>query len=242
MTVISITPSQVSALPVVIQTGLTGPTGASGGPTGPTGNTGSVGGTGPTGASPTGPTGNTGPTGKTGPSGPTGFTGPPGSLGGTGLTGPTGITGPTGTTGATGAAITSSVFASASPVGNVSTTEKAMGLGGSFTFTPASTGRLVIWFGGMALNATGAGDGTTITARYGIGTAPANGDTSSLGTQFGLPQHFVGSTTAGQQGFVIMGQIAGLTLGVACWVDLSLVAVSAGGSTVKDVQCIIIEI
>jgi hypothetical protein len=133
---------------------------------------------------------------------------------------------------------------SASPVGGVSTTEKAMGLGlvAGFTITPQVTGNVVVWIGGMALNSTLAGDGTNITGRYGTGTAPSNAATAGLGTQFGAIQHFIASTTAGQQGFVVMGTITGLTLGTAVWFDLSLLAVTAGGSTVKDVQIVVFEI
>jgi len=109
-------------------------------------------------------------------------------------------------------------------------------------FTPEKTGSLVIWIGGVALNSTAAGDGVTITGRYGTGTAPSNGDTSGLGTQFGTPQHFVASTTAGQQGFIVMGKVTGLTVGVACWFDLSLLAVTAGGASVKDVQYVAMEV
>lgn len=131
-------------------------------------------------------------------------------------------------------------FSSASPTGGVSTTEKAMGL--AFAFTPSKTGNIVVNIGGMALNSTLAGDGTTITGRWGTGSAPANGATTGLGTQFGLPQHFVGSTTAGQAGFFITGEVTGLTVGAAIWIDLSVVAVTGGGSTVKDVTCSVIEV
>ncbi len=241
MTVISVTPSPVSALPVVVGgIGVTGPTGASPGSTGPTGPTGA----GPTGASVTGPTGNTGPTGVTGVTGntgPTGLTGPPGTIGGAGFTGPTGNTGATGAVGTLGG---STSGLSASPTGNVSTTEKAMGLGttSGFFYTPSGSGTIAVWIGGMAINSTGAGDGVTITGRYGTGTAPANGDTSGLGSTFTTAQHFVGSTTAGQQGFIVMGRVTGLSVGVACWVDLSIVAVTGGGASVKDVQCVILEV
>lgn len=129
---------------------------------------------------------------------------------------------------------------SATPTGNVSTTEKAMGL--AFAFTPQVTGNMLVWIGGVALNSTAAGDGTTISGRYGTGSAPANGATTGLGTLFGLAQHFVASTTAGQQGFICMGKITGQTLGTAMWFDLSLLAVTGGGSTVKDVQFIVHEI
>lgn len=128
------------------------------------------------------------------------------------------------------------------PAGNVSTTEKAMGLGFSFNMTPTKSGNVLVWIGGVAINTTAPGSGVTITGRYGTGTPPSNADTSGLGTQFGTPQHFVGSTTAGQQGFMVMGKISGLTPGDAYWFDLSIVAVTSGGATVKDTQFIAIEV
>lgn len=133
---------------------------------------------------------------------------------------------------------------SAAPVGGVSTTEKAMGLGlvAGFTITPQVTGRVTVFIAGMAMNSTSAGDGTTITGRYGTGTAPSNGATTGLGTAFGQPQEFVASTTAGQQGFMCMGIISGLTLNVAVWFDVSLLAITGGGSTVKDVQIVVVEV
>jgi hypothetical protein len=132
---------------------------------------------------------------------------------------------------------------SASPTGNVSTTEKAMGLGlvSGFTITPQVTGNVCVWIAGVALNSTAAGDGTNITGRWGTGTAPSNGATSGLGTQFGAIQHFIGSTTAGQQGWMVMGRVTGLALNTAVWFDVSLVAVTGGGSTVKDCQIIVFE-
>ncbi len=132
---------------------------------------------------------------------------------------------------------------SSTPTGGVSTTEKAMGLGlvSGFTLTPQVTGRVAVWIAGVALNSSAAGDGTNITGRYGTGTAPSNAATTGLGTQFGAIQHFVGSTTAGQQGFMVMGIITGQALNTALWFDVSLLAVTAGGSTVKDCQIIVYE-
>ncbi len=95
---------------------------------------------------------------------------------------------------------------------------------------------------GMALNSTLAGDGTTITGKYGTGTAPTNGQTSSLGTTFGIAQHFVGATTAAQAGFTVLGKITGLALNTAVWFDLTLLAVTGGGASVKDVQFIAFEV
>lgn len=241
MTVTVNTPAPVAAFPVVVVGGPTGPSGGptgATGPTGPTGKTGPTGpfGTGPTGASATGPTGPgyTGPTGKTGPAGNS-VTGP---------TGATGVTGPTGRTGPTGPSFNDYFAAatSASPAGNVSTTEKAMGLGATFTYTPTRTGKVLVWVCGVALNSTAVDSGTTVTGRYGTGTAPVNGATTGLGTAFGLSQHFVASTTAGQQGFTVLGSITGLALSTAVWFDLSLLAVTSGGATVKDVQFAVLEV
>jgi hypothetical protein len=133
---------------------------------------------------------------------------------------------------------------SATPTGNISTTATAMGLGlvSGFSISPQKTGNVMVWIAGMALNSSGAGDGVTITGRYGTGTAPSNAATTGLGTAFGAPQHFVGSTTAGQQGFMVMGSVTGLTVGQAYWFDLSIVAVTAGGASVKDVQIVVLEV
>ncbi len=132
---------------------------------------------------------------------------------------------------------------SAAPTGNVSTAAKMMGLGlvAGFSITPQVTGRIMVIVAGVALNSTAAGDGTSITGKTGTGTAPSNGG-ASAGTTFGLQQHFIASTTPGQQGFTCMGIVSGLTLNVAVWIDLEVIAVTAGGASVKDVQCIAFEI
>lgn len=236
----SYVPAPIMAQPVVI---VGGPTGPSNGPTGSTGPAGATGFTGATGSA--GPTGITGPTGAAGPTGagaftgPIGFTGPPGS-GGVGPTGPSGAVGPTG---ADGAGATTAVYNNtvASPTGNVSTNDTAMGMGPSFSFTPGGSGKIFVLISGMVLNSTAAGSGVNIRGRFGTGTPPANGVISGLGTQFGATQHFVGSTTAGQQGFSVHGCL-GLTAGTAYWFDLSIQAVTSGGATVKDVQFSILEL
>jgi hypothetical protein len=224
-------------MPVVV---IGGPTGPSGGPTGPTGRTGptaATGMTGPTGR--LGPTGFTGPTGATGAgafTGPTGYTGPPGSVGAAStVTGPTGATGSIGPAG-TAQGVTNFVN---NPTGNVSTLEVHMGLGANFSITPSKSGLVFAIISGMVLNSTAAGNGVNVRGRYNTGTAPANGATAS-GNALGAIQHFVASTTAGQQGFCIHG-IVSLTVGVAWWFDLSIQAVTAGGATVKDVQFSAIE-
>jgi hypothetical protein len=128
---------------------------------------------------------------------------------------------------------------SAAPTGNVSTTAKMMGL--AIAITPQVTGRLRVIIAGMVLNSTLAGDGTNITGKYGTGAAPANG-AASAGSAVGIQQHFIASTVAGQQGFTVLGVITGLALNVAVWLDLELIAVTGGGSTVKDVQWVVEEV
>lgn len=230
----------VAAYPVVL--GGTGPTGPASGPTGPTGPTGSAatgatGATGPSGISITGPTG----FGATGPTGATGKTGPAGSA----VTGPTGATGPTGVTGYTGYAWGSTAQVFSSPTGGVTSTSGVMlGLGSKFTFVPVGTGRIMILLAGLAQNSTAAGDGTTVVGRFGVGAAPHYGDAPS-GTQLGSTQRFIASTTAGWQGWMVMDVINTVpfaALGTTFWVDVELIAVTAGGSAVQDVQFIAVEL
>lgn len=244
----SSTPAPVAAMPVVVVGGPTGPPSGQTGPTGPAGVaslTGATGFTGPTGI--TGPTGQLGPTGVGAFTGPRGVTGPPGS----GAIGPTGYTGPAGAIGPTGGGNVLTAFAwndghYSTPTGNVSTTETAMGLGSTFYIYPVNTGTAVlVIMSGMVMNSSAAGDGVTITGRHGSGTPPANGATSGLGTQFAIPQHFVASTTAGQQGFCIHDIIYGsgvITAGVQHWFDISIAAVTGGGATLKDLHFSAVEI
>jgi hypothetical protein len=171
------------------------------------------------------------------------MTGPPGA----GAPGPAGPTGPAGAAGATGGSGSGSNIVKtgqvASPISNVSTTETAAGIGFlGAVITPLSSGRVFVIFSGMVLNSMAAGDGVTITGRYGIAPAPTSGATSGLGTQWSIPQHFIASTPAGQQGFCLQAIVSGLTLGAQAWFDITLTAVTAGGATVKDVQFTLIEI
>lgn len=109
-------------------------------------------------------------------------------------------------------------------------------------FTPTINGRLLVTCTGVALNTSGPGNGVNIRQRYGTGTAPINGATTGLGTQMGIPQHFVASTAVGQSGFTVTTLQTGFTIGTALWFDLSLEAVTAGGASIKDVQVTILEV
>jgi hypothetical protein len=126
------------------------------------------------------------------------------------------------------------------PVGNISTTETSMGLGCSIT--PQNTGRVFIIMSGMVLNSTAAGSGVIITGRRGTGVAPVNGAISGFGSVWGAQQHFIASTTAGQQGFSLHAIVSGLPLNTTVWFDLSIVATTSGGATIKDISFNAIEI
>ncbi len=157
-----VSPSPVSAYPIVL---VTGPTGPSGGPTGNTGPTGASGVTGPSGVS--GPTGLQGPTGNTGPTGAsaTGMTGPPGlgSTGPTGAasseTGPTGPlgTGPTGATGPTGIGVTGPSGGPTGPTGTAGVTGPTGATGGGTTGPTGSAGPTGLGNLGIQFVADGAG-------------------------------------------------------------------------------------
>lgn len=238
-------PAPIMAKPVVV---IGGPTGPSGGPTGPTGAQGTASVTGATGyTGPTGIVGFTGPTGSPGAgafTGPTGNTGPPGIGSPSTVAGPTGPQGPPGATGSGAGGLPNFNYANApTPAGNVSITETAMGLGQSgCVITPNKSGKVLVIFSGMVRNSTAAGDGVQLTGRYGSGTAPANGVTTGLGAAFSIPQSFIASTTTGRQGFCLHYVFSGLTLGTQWWFDISLVAISAGGASVFDVQFSAVEL
>ena len=198
------TPAVIMAKPVVL---IGGPTGPPGGPTGPMG---------PTGFAATGPTGIIGPTGEIGPTGI-------GSLGPTGPTGSIGLVGPVGDKGATGptgmfdpaAAFSAGFFGGAyGPFGTSFTA-----IGATVYHTPAKT-RLFIVVAGQVSNALAAGGGsTTISLRYGTGTAPANGATTGLGSSAGADQTVVVTNAANRSGFTIATALW-LTPGMSYWFDL----------------------
>lgn len=232
MTIQSKIPAPILAQPVVV---IGGPTGPSGGPTGSTGPTGIMGplATGATGN--TGPRGLTGPTGVTGAgafTGPTGFTGPPGSGGATGATG---MTGPFGAVGS-GQFISTNSSGTLGPYG---TTETAVGFGGSVPYTPTKSGYTLVMFAGMARNAS-VGAVTTITGRYGTGTAPSAGATTGLGTAFSTPQEYVSGTASDRGGFTVM-KLLTLTLATPYWFDISVWSTVGANAYVANIQILVIE-
>jgi hypothetical protein len=114
------------------------------------------------------------------------------------------------------------------PASTTSTTGVMMGLGSSCHMTPAFSGRVKVEFLGIAVSSIG--NTTTLTVRYGTGTAPSNGG-AVTGTQIGSILQIAGQSGASlAPPFANGGVITGLTAGTAYWFDLELSTSSASTS------------
>ncbi|MEM3845588.1 MAG: hypothetical protein QXU98_07805 [Candidatus Parvarchaeota archaeon] len=123
------------------------------------------------------------------------------------------------------------------PSGTTSTSPVQMGLG--ITYTPSTTGRLLIIVTGEAANNT-AGDGATVQLSYGTGSSPSNG-ASATGTAIGS-KISVTSNAASQTVPVTLGYVlTGLTVGTSYWFDLQVAAITGGTASVSNLTVLIIE-
>jgi hypothetical protein len=118
------------------------------------------------------------------------------------------------------------------PTGTTSTSDVMMGLGASFTITPATTGKVAIVIAGQCTASVG-GNAFGGTLRYGTGTAPANG-AAATGTTVG--NGFGGYSTTGGDSVpcTVTGIISGLAVGTTYWIDLGLH--SGSGSSMASVS------
>lgn len=113
-----------------------------------------------------------------------------------------------------------------SPSATGSTSLVMMGLGGTFTITPASSGTVQATINGQLTTATGVAT-ISYAPRFGTGGAPANG-AAVTGTNFGAVGTF--TTQAPATNANVPMSITGLvtlTPGTAYWFDLAL-ATSSG--------------
>ena len=124
-----------------------------------------------------------------------------------------------------------------SPTGS-STTEKMMGMGSSFTYTPTVSPNVLIMMTGTLTNNTG-DDGTTVQMRWGTGTAPSN-QATLVGTAVGA-KLTAQATTSGSGGtipkmpFCCTAVLTGLTLNTAIWIDASVAAITGGTGSISGV-------
>lgn len=127
---------------------------------------------------------------------------------------------------------------SAAPAGTTSATAVMMAVGG--VITPLTSSRVRIVVSGQMANSL-LNDGATVDLRYGTGTAPTNG-AAVTGTLVGISQTITSLVAAQRSGFCISGIATGLTIGTAIWVDVSLLAVTAGTATVTGVTVSLSEV
>ena len=126
------------------------------------------------------------------------------------------------------------------PTGTASTTYVMMGLGSAWAITPKTTGRVKIYVTGRITNNLVNAD-SFVLGKYGTSTAPANA-AAVTGTSITTSEKRV--TTSGVGGnlndFSYYGEISGLTLGTAYWLDLA-VKTSAGGTAAITSMTVVIE-
>ena len=139
----------------------------------------------------------------------------------------------------TGATATSPI---ANPVTTTSTTGVMMGIGASCSITPRKSGTILVIVTGDMDNATAA-DGAGIQIRYGTGTAPINGAALTGTTAGGLIKMTnVATVTGSRSPFSSNAIVAGLTIGTAYYIDVSLAAITGGTARIRDVIISAIEI
>ncbi|MEM3844947.1 MAG: hypothetical protein QXU98_04525 [Candidatus Parvarchaeota archaeon] len=129
------------------------------------------------------------------------------------------------------------VSSPSNPSGTTSTSAVQMGLG--VTYTPATTGRLLVIVVGEASNNT-AGDGATVQLSYGTGSSPSNGASATgtaVGSKISITSNAASQTVPFSLGYVLTG----LTIGTSYWFDLQVAAVTGGTASVSNLTVLIIE-
>lgn len=131
-------------------------------------------------------------------------------------------------------------FQPANPTGTVSTTQVMMGLGATCAYTPGGSGNVLVTITGYT-DTSATGSTAVIGARFGTGTAPANG-VAVTGTRFGgaADQSLRASAVGAGGGFAIAGRLTGLTPGTAIWLDLALS--SANGTSTNTVKSLSVTV
>jgi len=118
-----------------------------------------------------------------------------------------------------------------------STRQVMSGLG--ITFTPASTGRVLI-IGIVQVSNNTAADGVTANLKYGTGTAPAAG-AAVTGTTVGETVSVVSETASQSVIGSIIGVATGLTVGTTYWLDVAVEAVTGGTASATLLGYVAIE-
>jgi hypothetical protein len=143
------------------------------------------------------------------------------------------------------AAVATATFSN--PTSTTSTSAVHAAIGG--TITPTVTGRVLIIVTGTIDNATGTTSGSGVQLRYGTGTAPTNGTSTTTGCGGGPCGTAVGGTVqilnlpaAGRAPFTVVGFVTGLTLNTAYWLDISQVSITGGTTQIRAGSLTAIEL
>ena len=126
----------------------------------------------------------------------------------------------------------------AAPSATASTTAIMAGL--AQTFTPSSTGNILVVISGIAFNSL-SGDGGDIGLRYGSGAVSPVYGASSAGTALCRLLTYTGAAVNQKIPFTVQGSVSGLAVGSPYWVDLAINADPAGSLTVNDLTVTVIE-
>lgn len=123
------------------------------------------------------------------------------------------------------------------PTGTTNTAAYVM-CGIAQTFTPVTSGKVLVFLSGKANNATAA-DGIAIQMAYGTGTAPINGATATGTVATGLT---INSTNSMFIPFTLVALVTGLTLGTAYWFDLQQEAFVGGTASLYGLSYVAVEV
>lgn len=123
------------------------------------------------------------------------------------------------------------------PTSTSDTTGVMMGLGTSSNIAPNKTGTFLVVASGDVLNEE-PGFGSKIQFRYGLGTAPNNGDYLTGSTVGGL----ITTSNSDRVPFSLNSLVSNLTIGYNYWFDISLAANSGGTSSIMDISISIVEV
>jgi hypothetical protein len=113
-----------------------------------------------------------------------------------------------------------------------------MGLAG--TITPQLSGVVKIFINGNGANSAGL-DGFIVQIRYGTGAAPTNGVALTGSTIGGLISG-ISSAANDPTPFCLIGELSGLTLATAYWIDVSLKSIAGGTAAISQISILAEEV
>jgi hypothetical protein len=134
-------------------------------------------------------------------------------------------------------------FLPSNPSGTVSTTQVMMGVGATCSYTPASSGKVLVSVTCLFYTLTGA-TSIVLTGQYGTGSAPANG-AALTGTLFGgnAAYDFAAAEFASSSRQGAFTALLSLTAGTAYWFDMALATTNASDQAViQNVSMTVIEL